>query len=270
MELHLRLFLLFLGLPAVAIAQPLHEIYLQNKSLTTPVGEPATSIFLTFDDGPTAAVTLPIAQVLADYEALGTFFVVGNKTISDINRLILSQLVAEGHLIGNHTWAHRNTYRSEAAFEQSLLRTSTAIGDFLPASKLIFFRTPGGVWNRSRARWVNLTRTGAPDPDFAWYVGPIFWNAGGSLQGPRGNRRNAADWECWSKGVSIRECADGYLAKIRANYTEGKPSVVLMHDLRVQTRELLIYVLEGLARDDVNWQFKRLDMARWPFARPSL
>ena len=262
-------FLIF-ALTTFARAQPLREVYLQRNSLDTPIGEAATTIFLTFDDGPSAQVTLPIAEVLADFGVNATFFAVGNKSVSPNGRLILSKLVSDGHLIANHTWAHRTSFRAESQFEGSLNRTTAALSDFLPTSGLIFFRSPGGVWNGTRTRWANLTAAGRADTDFAWYVGPIRWNAGSEDRIVSGQRFDAADWACWSKGISIRNCADGYLAKIRANYAEGLPSVVLMHDLRIQTRQLLIYVLEGLARDEIEWEFKRLDMARWEFARPSL
>ena len=233
------------------------------------MNEPGTSIFLTFDDGPTATITLPIAEVLAQHQALATFFVVGNKTISENSQFILSQLVAQGHLIANHTWAHQNSYRSEADFEAALIRATRQLKDYLPASQLVFSDPLAGFWNRERMQWVNLTGDGRLDQEFAWYVGPIHWNAGGQVAGEPGNRTNAADWQCWQQGVSIRECADGYVAKIRENHRQGRPSVVLMHDLRIQTRQLLAYVLQDLANDDVDWQFKRLDMASWPFAHPN-
>ena len=266
---HLLILLIF-GMPALGHGQPYREVYLQKNSLIIPDGEPATSIFLTFDDGPSAQVTLPIAEVLADFGVHATFFAIGNKSVSANGRYILTQLVGDGHLIANHTWQHRTSFSSEAQFESSLNRTTAALSDFLPTSGLIFYRSPGGVWNRTRARWANLTVNGRVDTDYAWFVGPIMWNAGSVNRVRDGRRVDAADWACWSKGISIRACADGYLAKIRANHAAGEPSVVLMHDLRIQTRQLLIYVLEGLARDEIEWEFKRLDMARWPFARPSI
>lgn len=61
-------------------------------------------IALTFDDGPHHTNTPEILNILRNERAKATFFVVGNRaeTYPDL----ISQINAEGHDIGNHTWNH--------------------------------------------------------------------------------------------------------------------------------------------------------------------
>ena len=246
------------------------RVYMQRRSLVTPMSEPETTIFLTFDDGPTPGVTDRIAQILAGYKIEASFFVVGRNARSPRNRAILARLAAEGHLIANHTYEHSNRYLSEAEFESSLRRTTALLADFLPQSGEVFFRSPSGIWNRMRSAWVNRSVQGGQDTEFASYIGPIFWNAGGAITRSGSSLSNAADWQCWAQQISVALCAQGYLAKIRTNAAAGKPSVVLMHDLSGQSAELLEQVLEGLLQDSNTYQFKRLDRASWPSGWPGL
>ena len=249
---------------------PVKPVFLQNELVVRPIDEPATSIFLTFDDGPTPGVTQEIVRVLDKYGAFGNFFVIGQNAERSWAQRLMARMAASGHLIANHTFEHSSTYADEAAFEASLRQTTELIKPHLPPSKLIFFRSPGGTWNASRARWTNLSRSGTPDLEFAAYVGPIFWNAGGDLVESNGQTLEHADWVCWRDDVTPRACADGYLAKIKANQNRGVPSVVLMHDLNVKTAEMLDLLLFDLFVDPTLYQFKRLDMAIWPFSPASL
>jgi peptidoglycan/xylan/chitin deacetylase (PgdA/CDA1 family) len=65
---------------------------------------PADGILLTFDDGPHPEVTPAVLDLLAKYSIKAVFFIVGNR-ISMAPRL-LPRILAEGHVIGNHTYRH--------------------------------------------------------------------------------------------------------------------------------------------------------------------
>jgi len=62
------------------------------------------SVAITFDDGPNAGSTLRIAAILDAHHAKGAFFSVGKavERRPDITR----RLVADGHLLGNHSYEH--------------------------------------------------------------------------------------------------------------------------------------------------------------------
>jgi len=64
----------------------------------------AEKILLTFDDGPVPGNTEKILQKLDDYKIKSLFFAVGNNIIK--NPGLASEILREGHTIGNHTMNH--------------------------------------------------------------------------------------------------------------------------------------------------------------------
>jgi len=65
-------------------------------------------VFLTFDDGPTPDVTPWVLNQLKEHNAKATFFCLGRNV--DHNPEILSQILQEGHSVGNHTYSHLKGY----------------------------------------------------------------------------------------------------------------------------------------------------------------
>ncbi|MFJ2032835.1 bifunctional polysaccharide deacetylase/glycosyltransferase family 2 protein [Streptosporangium sp. NPDC087985] len=65
---------------------------------------PARTVALTFDDGPDPRWTPQVLDVLAKYGAKATFFAVGARIAK--NPELTRRIIAEGHEIGNHTYAH--------------------------------------------------------------------------------------------------------------------------------------------------------------------
>jgi len=61
-------------------------------------------IALTFDDGPDPQCTPQVLDILAKYNAHATFFVVGVHIPG--HEKLLQRMIAEGHVVGNHTYAH--------------------------------------------------------------------------------------------------------------------------------------------------------------------
>jgi len=110
-------------------------------------------VYLTFDDGPSTAVTPRVLDVLKQYNVKATFFIIGE--LAERNSSLVKRAVNEGHTIANHTYSHNmdrrdsnNIYSGTAAFIDDLVRGEKAIksvvSDF--SSKLIRF--PGGSYNR--------------------------------------------------------------------------------------------------------------------------
>lgn len=62
------------------------------------------SIYLTFDDGPVPIVTPWVLDLLKAYNAQATFFCIGNNVYKHPE--IFKQILAENHVIGNHTFNH--------------------------------------------------------------------------------------------------------------------------------------------------------------------
>jgi len=108
-----RLVSLFLSLPlCLAMFAP---VLSHAQEQTKVPGPPAIYkscqvtkpvIALTFDDGPTSALTPQLLDILKAHGARATLFVIGKR--ADQSPELLQRAVAEGNEIGNHTWSHAN------------------------------------------------------------------------------------------------------------------------------------------------------------------
>jgi peptidoglycan-N-acetylglucosamine deacetylase len=64
--------------------------------------------YLTFDDGPSTNNTPLILDILKKNNIKATFFVIGQN--AEKNSELIKREVAEGHVIGNHTYSHNMKY----------------------------------------------------------------------------------------------------------------------------------------------------------------
>lgn len=179
---------------------------------------PAKHIALTFDDGP-GTQTAALSTYLKGRGIRATFFVNG-KNLGGANAL-LSQLVADGHLVANHTQNHADlTTLGDTAIVSELSATDAIIAPFVPSGHFVF-RAPYGRWS---ARDFAVLHASSMDK----YVGPIKWDLGGTMSSIYG-----ADWACWQNpaeynyGVlTTKQCGDRHFRQI-ADVGRG---IVLMHD----------------------------------------
>lgn len=92
-----------------------------------PVGQ-AIEIALTFDDGPHPEHTPRLLDLLADADARGTFFVVGER--AERHPELIRRIADEGHELGNHTWSHGEpSQTSTEKFLDEVSRTRRLIQD---------------------------------------------------------------------------------------------------------------------------------------------
>ncbi len=61
-------------------------------------------ISISFDDGPAENYTREILKILKDEDIKAAFFCIGNRIAK--NEIILQEIDAEGHIIGNHSYSH--------------------------------------------------------------------------------------------------------------------------------------------------------------------
>ncbi|HEX7603111.1 MAG TPA: polysaccharide deacetylase family protein, partial [Polyangiaceae bacterium] len=177
----------------------------------TPVA--AKQLVFTFDDGP-ASQTLVLSSWLKSQGIRATFFVNGMNFGSSPGA-VLSQLVADGHLVGNHTQDHPDLTLptlSDSAIVQELADTDAIIAPYVASGHFVF-RAPYGSWS---ARDYTVLHASAMNK----YVGPVKWDITGG-----------GDYDCWQNlsgnGVlTTKQCGDRYLQEI-ANVGRG---IVLMHD----------------------------------------
>ncbi len=158
-DIYLVLGLLFLWSIVVALG----AYFIQLNFFITAKNKLSSenSIALTFDDGPHPIHTPAALAILKEKGVTATFFLIG-KNIEG-NEHIVRQIVADGHAIGNHSFAHDNfsplwsakKIVADLAQNQQLLQTYT--------NTQILYRPPFGVTNPTIAKAIkqlNLTAVG--------------------------------------------------------------------------------------------------------------
>lgn len=70
-------------------------------------------IYLTFDDGPTPEITEWVLGILKENNIKATFFCIGNNIQKHPE--IFNKVINEGHGIGNHTFNHKNGWKTTTA-----------------------------------------------------------------------------------------------------------------------------------------------------------
>jgi peptidoglycan/xylan/chitin deacetylase (PgdA/CDA1 family) len=98
------LYVLGTGIMLYLLFHPRNQWLIINRFL---VDDPA-SVALTFDDGPDPVFTPRLLDLLREKQVKATFFVVGQRAVQHPE--IVRRAWEEGHLIGNHTWSHRNLF----------------------------------------------------------------------------------------------------------------------------------------------------------------
>ena len=96
------------------------------------------AVALTFDDGPSPVYTAQIMALFKQYQAHGTFFVMGHR-VEQYPGLVQA-LIKAGHEVGNHSFSHpRLTKIAQLSREQELERTAVDL-DLLgcPQSQRLF------------------------------------------------------------------------------------------------------------------------------------
>lgn len=83
------------------------------SSLLWRVPTAHNSIYLTFDDGPVNGPTEFVLDVLGRYNALATFFCIGDNVRKHPE--VFRKIVTAGHGVGNHTFNHVNGWKTPDA-----------------------------------------------------------------------------------------------------------------------------------------------------------
>ena len=104
-----------------------------------------SELALTFDDGPHPNTTA-ILETLKKYQAPATFFCIGKQARQHSE--ILNQIIADGHIVGNHTQNHSNKwgFMKTAQLKMEIEECSKTLQD-ITGREVKFFRPPFGVTN---------------------------------------------------------------------------------------------------------------------------
>jgi peptidoglycan/xylan/chitin deacetylase (PgdA/CDA1 family) len=164
---------LFPARPALA---PLHTPRLVGCAPSGPplVYHGATGrreIALTFDDGPWTD-TGQFLDVLEGYHAAATFFEIGRQIAAyGKGGAIERRMLADGDMIGDHTWSHANVSGGGSFAEQQITSAATAIRTATDGFTPCLFRAPYGAVSSAlidEARSMGYTT-------IQWDVDPRDW-----------------------------------------------------------------------------------------------
>ncbi len=144
-------------------------------------------LVLTYDDGPSAAPTPQLLDLLRRYGARATFFLLGRS--AERAPALCDRLVAEGHEIAAHGYEHRHAWRDPVRAVADLRRGIRAIRPWRARDPL--FRPPFGkttLWTALAARsagartvwWtIESQDSWAAQPELDAVVGEVERRQGG-------------------------------------------------------------------------------------------
>lgn len=168
-------------------------------------------IALTFDDGPHPKVTPRILDLLKQYNARATFFVLGNRVDSYAD--VLQREYTEGHEIGNHSYNHPSLTKLNAQdVAYQVKETDERIAHLLPSAPVLL-RPPYGAVN-------DAVKASVQKPFVLWSIDTL-------------------DWKSRNRDAVVREV----VGKVK----DG--DIVLMHDLYSTTADACAVILPALAEE---------------------
>lgn len=202
-------------------------------------------VALTFDDGPSTALTPQVLDILAAHDVKATFFVNGSKASGDAQRQILQRMLAEGHIVGSHGWDHANHKSVSAADLDRLVRLNHEFITGLGETRL-FYRFPYGAAGCStveHAESYGYAVTG-------WHIDTADWCFANSRGGVG-----------YCSPETFRHVPDSYrndmvgltLSQVRSK----NGGVVLFHDVHANTVNHLDEIIRTLKAD--GFTFTNLD-----------
>lgn len=136
---------------------------------------PSNAIALTIDDGPHAIWTPKILNLLAKYDVLATFCVIGVQVKG--HPTLAKNVIGEGHHIANHTYNHPLSLPDKSArqISKEVVDAQDAIvraTGFTPRQ----FRSPGGGWSTEIFRYT----AGHELTPIDWEIDPRDWSRPGT------------------------------------------------------------------------------------------
>ena len=175
-------------------------------------------IYLTFDAGYDNGVLSGILDILKEKNVKSTFFVTGDFLTRE--KELVKRIVNEGHIIGNHTWNHKNiTKISKDELKEELEKVEKEYYNITGKEMIKFFRPPEGEFNKEAL--MNLKNLGYKT--FFWSIAYKDWDT---------NNQKGGDY--------------GY-KMIMDNIHNG--AIVLLHTVSKDNLECLPKVIDELRND---------------------
>ena len=126
-------------------------------------------VALTFDDGPDPVNTPKIIKVLRNNNIQGTFFCIGNQIESC--KSIIKQAYANGDVISNHSWSHKDFTTIDAAeINDEVTLTENEINKVI-GKRPALIRPPYGAINNA----VHNSLTSLNYKSIIWSIDTLDW-----------------------------------------------------------------------------------------------
>ena len=111
-------------------------------------------VAITFDDGPDPVVTPALLELLAQHQARATFFVIG-RTLAE-QPALGRRMVAEGHVLANHSWQHSyfQNFRLWRWQSEEIARCERSIEEVTGRASTRLYRPPVGMKTGDHARAI--------------------------------------------------------------------------------------------------------------------
>jgi len=180
-------------------------------------------VALTFDDGPNAEYTPKILDILKQQNVEAAFFCIGSEV--EKNPQLVERMIAEGHLIGNHSYSHIHSFPVFGVKKMiSDIRHCENAITAITRQPVRFFRPPFGITNPLIRKALK---------SFNYYT--IGWSIR-SLDTTIGN-------------------VDKIVGRVIKRIRPG--SVILLHDRLPHSEQVLEKILTYLSEN--NYTIKRVD-----------
>ena len=219
LKVALVVLMILLPLNEAAQAQKVEEARAPTRAVALNLKAPARKrnlegkklVALTFDDGPLAATTPQLLDILEKKQAPATFFVVG--TMAERAPEVLKREQKEGHEVGSHTTAHRSLATMSVGEIQAEKQQMNSIVERITGKGVSLVRPPYGALS-------DTVRGTMGQAMILWSVDPEDWR----------------DRKAETVRTRVREMAhDG--------------AVILLHDIHPTTVEAVPGIIDDLRAD---------------------
>ncbi|HEL0558107.1 polysaccharide deacetylase [Streptococcus equi subsp. zooepidemicus Sz105] len=185
-----------------------YDDYLEEKKAKEAEKEGQKLVALTFDDGPDPVTTPQVLDILAKYQAKGTFFMMGSKVVG--HEALVKKVSAAGHDVENHSWDHPDLTTLTVDQIQTQINTTNQAIEKACGKRPVYLRPPYGATN-------DVVRRASGLKEMLWTVDTRDWE----------NRNTAA-----------------IMANVKQQLQPG--GVVLMHDIHQTSVDALPSIMEYL------------------------
>lgn len=184
-------------------------IIVYNKNQSTSLVNKTGTIYLTFDDGPSATITSKVLDILKEKNVKATFFVINHSNNLDY---LIKREYDEGHTVGLHSYTHnyKTIYSSSSAYFEDLEKISNKVKS-ITGEETKIIRFPGGGSNTISRKYSKGIMTYLTSEVINRGYHYFDWNVSSSDAGGANNKTQVYN-------------------EVTRNLKRNRANIVLMHD----------------------------------------